>query len=113
MLRLMELYLFTCFISCLLLRVYLCLCILYRGYTLSLKTNTTANALLKVDERHPLVRGVETSARIPTTLLPISFPLTASLCRRVLGSHLLLLSTPNTRRALSLHMMHSRSRSAR
>lgn len=84
-------------------RVYLSTVVLYRGYTLSLKTNAIAMRYTK-----PFQICLQTL----TTLLPISFPLTAFLCRRVFGSHPLPLSTPNTRRALSLHMMHSRSRSA-
>ena len=59
------------------------------------------------------VRGVETSDRILATLLPIFFLLTASLSPRAPDFRFLPLSTPNTRRALSLRMTHSRSRSAR
>lgn len=101
--------------------LYLCYCTLLGVYFV-VEDRRQRHALHKANpnlppdafhQHYPGVRGVETLDRTPTIPLPISFLLTASLSPRVPGFRFLRLSTPNTRRALSLHMMHSRSRSVR
>ena len=103
-----------------LVQTYICLCTL--GVYLVVEDQRHRHALHKANssqppdayhEHYPHVRDVEMSDRLPATLLPIFFLSMASPSRRVPGYHYLPLSTPNTRQALSVHKMHSRSRSAR